>query len=193
MGRRREHDERTATSLLDAAEQVIAEEGPDAISLRDVARDAGTTTRAVYTLFGSKDALMGALGIRAFDLLAEEIQALPTTDQPESDLVEAALIFRRFAIEHPALYSVAFHRTDPAVFPRFRHAAAATLTLLNERFEPLSAAGLLGGRSVADASLQFRALCEGLAWIELRGNPLGPDPEALWRSAFQALIGGFAA
>jgi AcrR family transcriptional regulator len=192
MGRRRRHDERTATSLLDAAEQLITEKDLDALSLRDVAEDAGTTTRAVYTLFGSKDALLGALGIRAFELLGQQVEALPTTDRPQHDLVEAALVFRRFAIEHPALFSIAFHRADPAVWPRFRPAAADALAVLHKRFEPLAAAGLLGGRSVPDAALQFDALCEGLAWIELRSTALTPDAEAFWRSAFQALIAGFA-
>jgi AcrR family transcriptional regulator len=157
-----------------------------------VAEDAGTTTRAVYTLFGSKDALLGALGIRAFELLGQQVEELPTTDRPEHDLVEAALVFRRFAIEHPALFSIAFHRADPAVWPRFRPAAADALAVLHKRFQPLAAAGLLGGRSVPDAALQFDALCEGLAWIELRSTALAPDAEAFWRSAFQALIAGFA-
>jgi AcrR family transcriptional regulator len=192
MGRRRQHNESTATSLLDAAERLIAEKNLDALSLRDVAEDAGTTTRAVYTLFGSKDALLGALGIRAFELLGQQVEALPTTDRPEHDLVEAALVFRRFAIEHPALFSIAFHRADPAVWPRFRPAAADALAVLHKRFQPLAAAGLLGGRSVPDAALQFDALCEGLAWIELRSTALAPDAEAFWRSAFQALIAGFA-
>jgi AcrR family transcriptional regulator len=192
MGRRRQHNESTATSLLDAAERLIAEKNLDALSLRDVAEDAGTTTRAVYTLFGSKDALLGALGIRAFELLGQQVEELPTTDRPEHDLVEAALVFRRFAIEHPALFSIAFHRADPAVWPRFRPAAADALAVLHKRFQPLAAAGLLGGRSVPDAALQFDALCEGLAWIELRSTALAPDAEAFWRSAFQALIAGFA-
>ena len=69
MGRRRLHDETTATLLLDAAERAIADEGVDALSLRAVACDAGTTTRAIYTLFGSKDGLIAALGVRAFRLL----------------------------------------------------------------------------------------------------------------------------
>src|SRR6266511_2738179 len=98
MGRRREHDERTAAALLDAAERTIAEAGLDALSLREVARDAGTTTRAIYSLFGSKDGLLGALGVRAFNLLQREAEVLPATDQPGNDLIEAALIFRRFAL-----------------------------------------------------------------------------------------------
>jgi AcrR family transcriptional regulator len=193
VGRPREHDDKTAVALLDAAERTIAEDGIDALALRAVARAAGTTTRAVYSLFGSKDGLVVALGVRAFDLLRQEIEALPATDQPRDDLVEVALVFRRFALEHPALFSIAFHRADPAIWPRFRAAAMDALAVLDNRFEPLKDADLLGGRSVSEASTQFRALGEGVAWTELRGNPLPPDPERFWRNAFHALITGFAA
>ena len=190
MGRRREHDEKTAAALLDAAERIVAEQGIDALSLREVTRDAGTTTRAIYSLFGSKDGLLGALGVRAFNLLQREIEALPASDQPSDDLIEVALIYRRFALEHPALFSIAFHRADPAIWPRFR---AAAVDALAQRFEQLADADLLGGRSVSEASTQFRALGEGAAWTELRGNPLPPDPERFWRNAFHALITGFTA
>jgi len=193
MGRRREHDEKTAAALLDAAERIVAEQGIDALSLREVARDASTTTRAIYSLFGSKDGLLGALGVRAFNLLQREIEALPASDQPSDDLIEVALIYRRFALEHPALFSIAFHRADPAIWPRFRTAAVDALAVLDKRFEQLADADLLGGRSVSEASTQFRALGEGAAWTELRGNPLPPDPERFWRNAFHALITGFTA
>ena len=193
MGRRREHDEKTAAALLDAAERIVTAQGVDALSLREVARDAGTTTRAIYSLFGSKDGLLGALGVRAFNLLQREIEALPASGQPADDLIEVALIFRRFALEHPALFSIAFHRADPAIWPRFRATAMDALAVLDKRFQPLADADLLGGRSVSEASTQFRALGEGVAWTELRGNPLPPDPERFWRNAFHALITGLAA
>jgi len=193
MGRPREHDETTARALLDAAERTIHEQGVGALSLRALAQQAQTTTRAVYSLFGSKEGLLGALGARAFELLEEGLAALAAVDDPPEDLVQAALMFRRFALEHPALFSIGIQRTDPAVWPRFRSAAADAFAVLARRFEPLAEAGLLGGRSVREAATQFHALCEGLAAVELRGQPLGPDPAALWRSAVQALIAGFGA
>jgi AcrR family transcriptional regulator len=193
LGRRKEHDQETAAALLDAAERTIAQDGVDALSLREVARDAGTTTRAVYSLFGSKDGLLGALGVRAFNLLQREGEALATTDRPDADLVEGALMFRRFALEHPALYEIAFHRCDPAVSPRYRAARLDALATLERRFEPLADADALGGRSVSDAAMQFALLCEGLAWgYELRGTPQPSDAERFWRSAAHALITGFA-
>ena len=54
MGRPREHDEKTARALLAAAEQLLQQRGTAALSLRQVAAGAGTSTRAVYSLFGSR-------------------------------------------------------------------------------------------------------------------------------------------
>ncbi|WP_426566288.1 TetR/AcrR family transcriptional regulator [Angustibacter sp. McL0619] len=193
MSRPREHDEKLAEALLDAAEQRIAVDGLDALALRLVAADAGTTTRAVYTLFGAKDGLVGALGMRAMRLLASQVDALPATSDPVADVVEAALVFRRFALEHPALFSVAFHRASAAGWPLFRDAAVDAFATLQRRFEPLADSGLLGDRTVFEAAQQFDALCEGIAWVELRGNLLTPDPQAFWRSAVAALVEGFAA
>jgi len=191
MGRPREHDETTATALLDAAERQVAESDADSLSLREVAREAGTTTRAVYSLFGSKEQLLGALGARAFEILKEGLEELPVTDDPRLDVVEASLVFRRFALGHPALFSIAFHRADPTIVPGFLAASMDTLAVLLRRFEPLAAQGLLGGRSVSEAAWQFHALCEGLAAMELRRVPVGVDPEKLWRDAIHALVTGF--
>ncbi len=193
MGRPREHDETTAAALLAAAERLLQESGSAALSLREVANGAGTSTQAIYSLFGSKEALLGALGAHAMELLHAGVDAIPVTDDPRHDLVEAALMFRRFALDHPALFEVAFQRGDPAVRPRFRARADKALAALMRRFEPLSAAGLLGGHSVPQAVTAFDGLCEGMAVLELRGTPFGLDPERLWRAAFWALLSGFAA
>ncbi len=192
MSRPRQHDQQVAESLLDAAERRIAANGVDALTLRAVAEDAGTTTRAVYTLYGSKNALVGALGVRAMALLGREVPAQSTTGDPVADVVQAGLVFRRFALEHPALFSVAFHRASARAWPLFQDAAAEAFGTLRQWFEPLAAQGLLGERTVSEAAQQFDALCEGIAWMELRGNPLGPDPERFWRSALAALVAGFA-
>src|SRR3954454_22132444 len=114
MGRPREHDERTAAALLAAAERTVQEGGSDVLSVRGVATEVGTTTRAVYSVFGSKDGLIAALGARAFELLQEGLEALTRTDDPGADLVAAGLMFRRFMRDHPALFSIGVQRNVPA-------------------------------------------------------------------------------
>jgi len=193
MGRPRVHDENTAAALLAAAERLLQERGAAALSLREVATAAGTSTQAIYSLFGSKEALLGALGAHAMKLLHAGVDAIPVTDDPRHDLVEAALMFRRFALDHPALFEMSFQRVDPAVRPRFRATAAEALAALMRRFEPLAAAGLLGGHSVPEAVMAFDGLCEGMAVAEVRGIPFGLDPERMWRAASWALLTGLAA
>jgi AcrR family transcriptional regulator len=206
MGRPREHDEHTAVALLAAAEGTIQASGPAALSIRGVATDVGTTTRAVYSLFGSKDGLLTALGAHGFDLLREGLEALPITDDPGVDLIEAALMFRRFALDHPALFAISMQRKPPEAFAigaqpgvpsrdsslHARAAANAALDLLKERVARLAQAQSLGDRTVNEATLQFHALCEGLAAVELRGINPSHDWERVWRQAFTALVAGFA-
>ena len=61
MGRPKEHNAATRAALLQAAEQMIATHGMDALSIRGVADAVGTTTRAVYSLFESKAGLLLSL------------------------------------------------------------------------------------------------------------------------------------
>ena len=195
MGRPRLHDARTASVLLGEAERIVETEGLDALTVRRVAAAAGTTTRAVYTAFGSKQALVIALGARGFDLLREALEALPETADPAKDLVEAGVsVFRRFAIDHPTLFRISIQRAlpDPALFAGYVGAAREALAVLHGRIARLEAGGRLGDRSVQDAAAEFHSLCEGLAAMELRCMFRAGEEERIWRDALGALVRGFA-
>ena len=194
MGRPREHDQRTAAALLAASERAVTEGGLEALSVRGIAAEAATTTRAVYSLFGSRDGLIAALGAHTYELLGTTLERLPQTADPQADMVEAGLMFRRFALEHPALFSIGIQRTLTSdLWPQFRSAANDALAVLSQRLSRLQDKHLLPDRTVAEATIQFHALCEGLAALELRGALPGTDAERIWRDAFTALIAGFAA
>ncbi len=169
--------------------------GLDGLSVRGVAERVGTTTRAVYALFGSKDALVAALGNRAFTMLDDTLDELPQTADPAADLVEAAVVvFRRLAVEHPSLYRVAVQQVpiSPQVFARFEQTSGQAWQHLRGRVARIDEIELLGSRSIDEATLQFHALCEGLAALELRGMlPAGAE-ERTWRDAIAALVAGFA-
>jgi AcrR family transcriptional regulator len=194
VSRPKEHDARTAAALLDAAEHIAEGEGLTALSVRRVANEVGTTTRAVYSLFGSMDGLVTALGVRAFDLLGEAVAALPRTSDPVEDLVEAGLVFRRFAREHPALFRIAVQHIDlpPDAGRGFAGAASRALAVLHDRVGRLNETGRLGERPVEEAVLGFHALCEGLAAIEARCLIPDEDAERLVSDALSALVHGWA-
>jgi AcrR family transcriptional regulator len=201
VGRPRQHDEDTRVALRDAAERLVAEGGPAAFSVRAVAREAGTTTRAVYTLFGSADALLvDALAQAAFEFLADEIEKLDLTDDPVADLVAIGVpVFRRLVVEHPALYRIAFQRIVHSLRPgpELTAARGRAFDALLGRVERLRDAGGLGDKQVREAAVEFNAMLEGLANAELRGAvfrnlPEGGEQEA-WRAALTTLVRGFAA
>jgi AcrR family transcriptional regulator len=199
MGRPKEHDEQTRDRLRAAAERLVAEGGPDALSVRAVADKAGTTTRAVYSLFGSKDGLVAAIAQIAFELLYDGIDQLPETDDPAADLVAIGTeVFRGLAREHPALFRIAFQRIaglQPE--PHLVEARERAWVQLQGRVQRLQDVGLLGRKSVPDAARELNAMWEGLANAELRGEVLRIIPrgeeERAWRDALSTVLRGFNA
>lgn len=194
MGRPRLHDQLTAAALLDAAERIVTDEGPDALTVRRVAEAVGATTRSVYSTYGSKDALLAALGNRAFEMLGAAVRELPGTGDPVADLVRAATVgFRGFALGHPGLFRVGIQQTwlPAEVSSTMVPAAVRALTSLHERLAPVEAAGGLGRRTVAQAAVAFHALCEGLAAVELRGFLPPGEAEHVWTDAFETLVRGW--
>jgi AcrR family transcriptional regulator len=195
MGRPRRHGDETGRALLDAAESIVERDGPQALSVRRVADAVGTTTRAVYTVFGSKEALLVALGARAFELLAAAVDTVPGTGNPVGDLVAAgAVAFREFALRHPALFRIGVQRlaVSPEVFAGFSGEASFALAGLHARISRLGDVGL-GGRSPADAACEFHALCEGLAALELRRVVPAERGDELWADALRSLVTGWRA
>ena len=196
VGRPKEHNEQTATALLETAERTIEQRGIEALSVRGVAAEVGTTTRAVYSVFGSKERLIAALGERAFDLLGAAVGRLPTTTDPTADLVAAGLAFRRFAIDHPSLFAIGVQRTQrlpDESWAVVRAAALRALSVLEDRIARLRSAGLLGDRTVRSVAVQFHAYCEGMAAVELRRTMPAQNGamEQLWLDGLTALVLGF--
>lgn len=200
MGRPREHNEETRAALLEATERLIARGGAAALSVRSVAEEAGTTTRAVYTVFGSKDGLLvDAVARRAFEFLYAEIGKLEETDDPAADLVDAGVhAYRRLVVEHPGLYRIAFQRVVPGLTagPELVAARQRAWNQLLAKVARLEAARLLRDTSVEEAAIAFNAMLEGLGNAQLRGEvlrvlPEGREEEA-WQRALETVVRGFA-
>jgi hypothetical protein len=92
------------------------------------------------------------------------------------------------------MFALAFLRAAPSLpFDEATRAAGREgYDLLRGRVQRLADAGLLGGRTVDTATIEFNAMCQGLATTELV-NPLllEGDPEGVWRAAFETLLHGF--
>lgn len=93
-------------ALLRAAVVILEREGPSALSLRAVAREAGVSPAAPYHHFKDKSELLGAIAKEGFDKLKgvlAEAFATAGCDETRSALGVAYVEFSR---AHPALYRV---------------------------------------------------------------------------------------
>ncbi|MFJ9246651.1 TetR/AcrR family transcriptional regulator [Streptomyces sp. NPDC101776] len=96
--------------IVEAAERHLTEHGPAALSLRAVARGLGMTVQALYHYFPSRDALVTALVTKAYDDLADAVQAaVDTPDDPDLPrLVVAAEGYRRWGIANPERFQLLY-------------------------------------------------------------------------------------
>jgi len=103
--------------LLEQAEVMLREGGVDALSLRELARQAGVSHGAPRSHFIDRQALLDALAVQGFDRFADRIRAALASP---GDLAERCRLVGRayvdFAVDDAALMELMFaaKTTDPA-------------------------------------------------------------------------------
>jgi AcrR family transcriptional regulator len=172
--------------LLGAAVEAIAEVGPAAVSLRDLARRAGVSHAAPAYHFGDKAGLLTAVATDGFRRLAATLRE---TYQATGSFLEVGVAYVRFAVTHRAHFEVMFrpelYHTDDPDLVRAREAARSLL------YPP--AADLANSRhgDEVQAAVAAWSLVHGLATLWLNHNlppQLGDDPEQITREVARYLF-----
>jgi AcrR family transcriptional regulator len=73
-------------AILDRARTQLAEVGPAALSVRQIARDVGMVSSAVYRYFPSRDELLTALIVEAYDDLGDAVEQADAGVRRRADL-----------------------------------------------------------------------------------------------------------
>jgi AcrR family transcriptional regulator len=174
-------------ALLEAALQAIAEVGPAAVSLRDLARRTGVSHAAPAHHFGDKAGLLTAVATDGFRRLAA---TLGETYEASGSFLEVGVAYVRFAVTHRAHFEVMFrpelyHTDDPELI-RAREQARALL------YPPAAeAANSPNGGGDLRAAVAAWSLVHGLATLWLNHNlppQLGDDPEQITRDVARYLF-----
>jgi AcrR family transcriptional regulator len=96
-------------ALIDAARRLLEAEGPSALSLRAVAREAGVSPAAPYHHFKDKGELLEAVAGEGWDMLDAAIaKAKAQAPSVERALNEIGVAYVCFARDNPALYRVMY-------------------------------------------------------------------------------------
>lgn len=95
-------------ALVDAARRILEAEGPNALSLRAVAREAGVSPAAPYHHFKDKAELLDAVAQEGWEMLDAAMAKAKSEAQPRNKLNALGIAYVCFARENPALYRVMY-------------------------------------------------------------------------------------
>jgi AcrR family transcriptional regulator len=103
----------TRGKLLDAAQELLDEGGPAAVTLREVGRRSGVSHNAPYKHFPSKERLLAEIAARELTYLQNELaRDLAEGLSPEEALARSAAEQTARAIEFPERYRLIYGRWE---------------------------------------------------------------------------------
>ncbi|NUV69094.1 WHG domain-containing protein [Streptomyces sp. CAI-121] len=190
MGRPRTNDEAVKERLVECATEMLATLPRESVSVRAVAAAAGASTTAVYSLFGGKDGLIGAVRARAVAGLFGDVSAVRVSADPLADLYALAVAYRRWGCGHRHLYTVLFGGVQ-AFDPSGEVGAGDPIRPLLAAIDRALTASVLAGDATAIA-LSVWGTLHGLVTLELAGALDAVTADAAFHSSIHATLRGWA-
>jgi AcrR family transcriptional regulator len=178
----RQPDPQLEKRILDAACRLWSRGGEKTLTMRGIAKAAGTTTPTLYERYQDRDDILRAVRI-------ETRMELFAAVSPTRTLAQACRKYLDFAIEHPHAYEVLF---DGFAEPPSLHEPWPTFNLMRERLSQR-----LGGkpRKHTRLMLSLWSLMHGTAMLMIRGGVSGALRTQMLRAcldAVEAIIGSAA-
>lgn len=202
MPRASYHHGNLRPALLEAGEALLREVGAPALSLRAVAKAAGVSHTAPYRHFADKQALLAALAQIGFARLRDNMAAVVRKHpgDPHRQLVEAAAVYVRLAIDNPEMNHLMFGGAlragtpDEAQQQTAREAFEGLVRIIENGLRE----GLYADRPPRELAATAWSLVHGLAMLvstgKLERTGAGKaKPETLARRMAQHLIDGIDA
>ncbi|MEA5454969.1 TetR/AcrR family transcriptional regulator [Sinomonas sp. JGH33] len=183
------HDDSVRTRLLDVTLELVDREGPARVTLREVASAAGTSTTAVYSLFGGKAELLQAVVDGGFASFAQSQR-----EAADGGLRTLGSAYRDWALGHPALYRLMFGSSARPV-----GSVAPSATVGEAAMAPLRDAVAAGQRTgelraapVEVAVFAIWGQVHGLVSLELACVEPGADWAGIYAEALEAVARAWA-
>jgi AcrR family transcriptional regulator len=155
------------TALIEAAARLIATGGVEALTLRRVTEEVGTSTMAVYTHFGGMPELRRSVRREGFARLAERLARVQESDDPVADLAMLGVAYNANATSNPHMYR-AMHMELPLDEAEVG-AHTETFNVLTAAVERCIAAGRFQPADPAQLAIQFWSLGHGMMTWQLSG------------------------
>ncbi len=179
------------TRLCAAAEELFAEQGIEAVTMRQLAASLGVSPMTPYRYFRDKDEIIDTVRTSAYNRFADALEA---AFEAESDPYERSIAvgqaYLDFAVNHSRAYALMFNMSDMKTPPSDGLIAAAERArdCQFRHVQGLMDAGLLK-ESAKDYGNMFWALVYGLAGLVLIGQMSPEEGRRLNRLVCLGAIG----
>jgi len=185
--------------LIDAAAQLIAEQGVDALTLREVAQRVGVSRMAPYRHFDDKSALLAAVAQEGLRKLTSYLMTVheQTAAEPIDKLRAMGVAYVRYATAHPAYYRVMFGPffDDKQAYPELYQDATACFNVLVQMLVTCQQTGPVRLSEPVQLAQIVWAQVHGLSMLLIDGQlaAMGSAPvDELAIAACQTLIEGLS-
>jgi len=170
----RQADPQLEQRILEAAGRLRARGGEKALTMRAVAKAAGTTTPTVYERYRDRDDILRALRLQTRSELFATLRDSRT-------LAQACQAYLEFALQHRHAYEVLY---DKFAEPPSLHEPWPSSNLLRERLTQR-----LGGtpRQHTRLMLSLWSLMHGTAMLLIRGGAVGPLRTQMFHACLDAV------
>jgi AcrR family transcriptional regulator len=185
----------TAKRIMAAARKLLHRGGPDAVTMRRVAKAVGITPMALYRHFADRNGLLNALSDAGFQNLAARAANAALPVNPEQQLMKILDTFLDFALERPRLFELMFleRREGARQFPGdFRAGRSPTARFAAAALEAGMKQGVFRRDDIWEITFETGAMLQGLVMLYVGGR-VGTSEEdfrALCHRAFQRYING---
>ncbi len=176
--------------LIGVAERLFAEQGREAVSMRQLAHALGVSVMTPYRYFKDKDDILAATRASGFDRFAEALEtAYNSVDDPVQRARMVGEAYLKFAFENPSAYRLMFDLTQPNEenYPELARAGERARKTMSAYVECLLRAGQLVGDPEVVAHVCWAAI-HGLVVLKL-ADKIAPHIsfDRLWREMSRAL------
>lgn len=172
MTRRAYHHGNLRETLLQGALRAIAELGPAAFTLREVARRAGVSHNAPYRHFQDKDALLAAVAAQGFRGLTRAMRRAGKGQSNALDkLKQSGLAYVSYAIRRPEHFTVMFDApVSGSEDPEYLQASKEAFGTLVNYIENCQKEGQLPAGDTLERALYAWSLVHGIAKLAVAGR-----------------------
>jgi AcrR family transcriptional regulator len=178
--------------------RLLEKEGPEAVTMRRLARSIGITPMAIYHHFATREALLTEVVDAEFGLFLDLVGKTPTRDTGEDQIKHALDAYLDYALSRPQIFDYVFSKPRERArrFPDdFRARRSPTLNPLADAVAHWMDTGLIERDDIWEVTLELWAHAHGYIALYRAGRfSLPPeDLKALLHRSMSRLFHGLKA